>query len=85
MIHGVRLEGGRAVSYLNRRVRTRSFTDGARTYDGQGHRDLTADPANTHVIRHAGRTLAPLRMPAPAPGPESDTTPGGNSSPRGGG
>ncbi|MFI5631389.1 carotenoid oxygenase family protein [Streptomyces sp. NPDC051664] len=42
MIHGIRLEGGRAASYRNRWVRTRSFADGARTHDDQGHRDLTA-------------------------------------------
>ncbi|MCT9003606.1 carotenoid oxygenase family protein [Streptomyces rhizosphaerihabitans] len=65
MIHGVRLEGGRAVSYRNRWVRTRSFTDGARAYDDQGHRDLTVGPANTHVIRHAGRTLALVETALP--------------------
>ncbi|MEU9137422.1 carotenoid oxygenase family protein [Streptomyces sp. NPDC048404] len=65
MIHGVRLEGGRAVSYRNRWVRTRSLTDGARTYDDQGHRDLTVGPANTHVIRHAGRTLALVETALP--------------------
>ncbi|ADI10529.1 carotenoid oxygenase [Streptomyces bingchenggensis BCW-1] len=58
MIHGLRLEAGRAVSYRNRWVRTRSRTDGARIYDERGHRDLAAGPANTHVVRHAGRTLA---------------------------
>ncbi|WP_067701544.1 carotenoid oxygenase family protein [Nocardia jejuensis] len=58
MVHGVRLEGGRAVSYRNRWVRTSTFTDGARVRDGHGHRDLAAGVANTHVIRHAGRTLA---------------------------
>ncbi|MDW6063065.1 carotenoid oxygenase family protein [Streptomyces sp. FXJ1.4098] len=58
MIHGLRLEAGRAVSYRNRWVRTRSLTGGARIYDEQGHRDLAAGPANTHVVRHAGRTLA---------------------------
>ena len=58
MVHGVRIENGRAVSYRNRWVRTPTFTDGATTYDAEGHRDLTAGSANTHVIRHAGRTLA---------------------------
>ncbi|MET9485346.1 carotenoid oxygenase family protein [Nocardia sp. NPDC006630] len=58
MVHGVRLEAGRAVSYRNRWVRTTSFTDGASPYRGDGTRDLTAGVANTHVIRHAGRTLA---------------------------
>ncbi|MER6143193.1 carotenoid oxygenase family protein [Streptomyces sparsogenes] len=58
MVHGLRLEAGRAVSYRNRWVRTRSLTGGARIYDERGHRDLAAGPANTHVVRHAGRTLA---------------------------
>lgn len=65
MIHGLRLEGGRAVSYRNRWVRTSSFTDGARMYDAQGQRDLTAGPANTHVVRHAGRTLALVETALP--------------------
>ncbi|MFI8961818.1 carotenoid oxygenase family protein [Streptomyces sp. NPDC053493] len=65
MVHGVRLEGGRAVSYRNRWVRTTRFTDGARPYDEQGRRDLTAGPANTHVVRHAGRTLALVETALP--------------------
>ncbi|WP_216895384.1 carotenoid oxygenase family protein [Nocardia alni] len=58
MVHGVRIEHGRAVSYRNRWVRTATFTADIPSYDSQGHRDLTAGSANTHVIRHAGRTLA---------------------------
>ncbi|MER5559216.1 carotenoid oxygenase family protein [Streptomyces sp. NPDC002506] len=58
MVHGVRIDGGRARSYRNRWVRTSSFTDGARAHDRQGGTDLTAGAANTHVVRHAGRTLA---------------------------
>ncbi|QIS02653.1 9-cis-epoxycarotenoid dioxygenase [Nocardia brasiliensis] len=58
MVHGIRIEGGRAVSYRNRWVRTKTFTDGARVFDDAGNRDLAAGVANTHVIRHAGRTLA---------------------------
>lgn len=65
MVHGVRLEGGRAVSYRNRWVRTSTFTDGARGYDERGRRDLTAGPANTHVVRHAGRTLALVETALP--------------------
>ncbi|GAA2816464.1 carotenoid oxygenase family protein [Kitasatospora paracochleata] len=65
MVHGVRLEGGRAVSYRNRWVRTRSLTEGARAFDRDGRRDLTAGPANTHVIRHAGRTLALVETALP--------------------
>jgi carotenoid cleavage dioxygenase-like enzyme len=58
MIHGVRLDGGRATSYRNRWVRTKTFTDDVPLRDEQGTRDLTAGVANTHVVRHAGRTLA---------------------------
>jgi carotenoid cleavage dioxygenase-like enzyme len=58
MIHGVRLDGGRAMSYRNRWVRTKTFTDNVPIRDEHGHRDLTAGVANTHVVRHAGRTLA---------------------------
>ncbi|WP_406445301.1 carotenoid oxygenase family protein [Streptomyces sp. NBC_01613] len=65
MVHGVRLEAGRAVSYRNRWVRTRRRTEGARPYDDQGRRDLTAGPANTHVVRHADRTLALVETALP--------------------
>jgi carotenoid cleavage dioxygenase-like enzyme len=58
MIHGVRLDGGRATSYRNRWVRTKALTGEGRSRDGQGNRDLTVGVANTHVVRHAGRTLA---------------------------
>ncbi|MEV8376938.1 carotenoid oxygenase family protein [Kribbella sp. NPDC056861] len=58
MVHGVRLEGGRATSYRNRWVRTSTFTDGAQIYGADGSVDLTAGAANTHIVRHAGRTLA---------------------------
>ncbi|MEV6769367.1 carotenoid oxygenase family protein [Nocardia sp. NPDC051030] len=58
MVHGVRIENGRAVSYRNRWVRTSTFTDGARGRNDRGERDLAAGVANTHIIRHAGRTLA---------------------------
>lgn len=58
MVHGVRLENGRATSYRNRWVRTSSFTDDAEIYDEEGNADYTAGVANTHVVRHAGRVLA---------------------------
>ncbi|MFD9123396.1 carotenoid oxygenase family protein [Kitasatospora sp. NPDC059571] len=47
LIHGVRLDAGRAVSYRNRWVRTGRLIDGARTYDAAGRRDLAADPVAT--------------------------------------
>lgn len=73
MVHGVRLEGGRATSYRNRWVRTSTFTHGARIYDDQGNLDLTAGPANTHIVRHAGRTLALVEASFPY---EIDCRPG---------
>lgn len=56
MIHGVRLRDGRAEWYRNRWVRTRKL-EGAPYVRPDGV-DLTAVPANTSVIRHAGRILA---------------------------
>ncbi|MYT32387.1 MULTISPECIES: carotenoid oxygenase family protein [unclassified Streptomyces] len=73
MVHGVRLAGGRAVSYRNRWVRTSTFTDGVRIGGGTGRRDLTAGVANTHVVRHAGRTLALVESSFPY---EIDCRPG---------
>jgi carotenoid cleavage dioxygenase-like enzyme len=58
MVHGVRLDNGRATAYRNRWVRTSTFTRHAAVHDEHGHADLTAGVANTHVVRHAGRTLA---------------------------
>jgi carotenoid cleavage dioxygenase len=55
MIHGVRLENGRAVWYRNRYVRTPALEDSAASGDGK---DMTASLANTHVICHAGKVLA---------------------------
>ncbi|MGW2630315.1 carotenoid oxygenase family protein [Streptomyces chattanoogensis] len=73
MVHGLRLEGGRAVSYRNRWVRTATFTDGARVVDEQGRRNLRAGVANTHIVRHAGRTLALVESSFPY---EIDCRPG---------
>ncbi|MFF2327308.1 MULTISPECIES: carotenoid oxygenase family protein [unclassified Streptomyces] len=58
MVHGVRLEGGRATAFRNRWVRTATLTEGATLFDQFGNRNFTAGSANTHVVRHAGRTLA---------------------------
>ncbi|WAL67504.1 carotenoid oxygenase family protein [Amycolatopsis cynarae] len=65
MIHGVRLEDGRAAWYRNRWVRTRSFTGEATLVREDGSFDLTASLANTHVIHHAGRTLALVESSLP--------------------
>jgi carotenoid cleavage dioxygenase len=58
MVHGVRLEGGRAAWYRNRFVRTRLFETGADRLEGANMLDKTLSAANTHVIGHAGRILA---------------------------
>ncbi|MGW1839200.1 carotenoid oxygenase family protein [Streptomyces sp. BBFR2] len=78
MVHGVRLEAGRATAYRNRWVRTTTFTDGARLVDDRGNFDRTAGLANTHVVRHAGRTLALVESSFPyvlddRPGHELET------------
>ncbi|MGW1889191.1 carotenoid oxygenase family protein [Streptomyces sp. NPDC002004] len=65
MIHAVRLEAGRAAWYRNRWVRTASFATGAPVDRPDGSRDLTAGSANTHVVRHAGRTLALVESSLP--------------------
>jgi carotenoid cleavage dioxygenase len=58
MVYGVRLENGKAISYRNRWVRTTTFLEGHRPNQGRGVEDLAAGTANTHVVRHAGRTFA---------------------------
>ncbi|HSP98970.1 MAG TPA: carotenoid oxygenase family protein [Candidatus Dormibacteraeota bacterium] len=58
MLHGVRLENGRARWYRNRYVRTRTFTDGVEFVDANGNVDHSAGVNNTNVVQHAGRILA---------------------------
>jgi carotenoid cleavage dioxygenase len=59
MLHGVRLENGRAVWYRNRYVRTTLFHDAnAAAIRPDGSTDMTASLANTHVVAHAGKILA---------------------------
>jgi carotenoid cleavage dioxygenase len=58
MIHAIALDGGRAVSYRNRWVRTRKLAAECGTTPPKGPSEPLDGPANTHVIRHAGRTLA---------------------------
>jgi carotenoid cleavage dioxygenase len=65
MVHGVRIADGRAVSYRNRWVRTSVFTDHATRFRPDGSVDYTVGPANTHVIRHAGHTLALVEVSLP--------------------
>ncbi|MGI8492562.1 MAG: carotenoid oxygenase family protein, partial [Acidimicrobiales bacterium] len=58
MIHGLRLDQGRARWFRNRWVRTASFKGTVAFRDTEGQRNLNASKANTHVVRHAGRILA---------------------------
>jgi carotenoid cleavage dioxygenase len=58
MVHGVRIEDGAAKWYRNRWVRTDSFIEDFPLYNADGSRNLRAAVANTHVVNHAGRTLA---------------------------
>lgn len=57
MVHGLRLEGGRARWYRNRYVRTPAYLEPERSrFTDQGI-DHTVSKANTHVLAHAGRLL----------------------------
>ena len=58
MIHAVALGGGKALGYRNRWVRTRSLAAKLGTDRPKGPREPIDTPANTHVIRHGGTTLA---------------------------
>jgi carotenoid cleavage dioxygenase-like enzyme len=65
MIHGVRIEGGQAKWYRNRWVRTDSFVKDFPLYNADGTRNLRAAVANTHVVNHAGKTLALVESSLP--------------------
>ncbi|MFB9931691.1 carotenoid oxygenase family protein [Amycolatopsis halotolerans] len=66
MVHGVRLENGRAAWYRNRWVRTESFDlPNPALYNADGTRNLRSSVANTHVVNHAGRTLALVESSLP--------------------
>ena len=57
MLHGVRLEQGRAQWYRNRWVHTPAL-DGHPLVRDDGSVDLTASVAGTNIIEHGGRLLA---------------------------
>ncbi|HEX7323595.1 MAG TPA: carotenoid oxygenase family protein [Mycobacterium sp.] len=65
MVHGIRLENGRAAWYRNRWVRTESFKHPFPVYGVDGTRNLHSSVANTHVVRHAGKTLALMETSLP--------------------
>jgi carotenoid cleavage dioxygenase len=58
MIHGITLTEGRAAGYRNRWVRTRALAYKLETPSPAGPTEPIDGKANTHVIRHAGTTLA---------------------------
>ncbi len=58
MLHAVSLADGRATGYRNRWVRTRALASKVATDPPAGPVEPVDGPANTHVIRHAGTTLA---------------------------
>ncbi|MEJ2866335.1 carotenoid oxygenase family protein [Actinomycetospora sp. OC33-EN08] len=63
MLHGLRLRNGRAEWYRNRWVRTRALE--GRPFLGLRGPDLTAVPANTHLVPQAGRLLALVEQGLP--------------------
>lgn len=65
MIHGVRIEDGRAAWYRNRWVRTDSFEGDLPLYNADGTRNLRSSHANTHVVNHAGKALALVESSLP--------------------
>jgi carotenoid cleavage dioxygenase-like enzyme len=65
MVHGIRFENGRAAWYRNRWVRTESFDVPVPPYNDDGSRNLHSSIANTHVVRHAGKTLALMEFSLP--------------------
>ena len=59
MLHGVRLEAGRALWYRNRYVRTPYLENPEiQRVSSDGNFDRVASAANTHVLAHAGKLLA---------------------------
>ena len=65
MIHGVRIENGQAKWYRNRWVRTDSFISDFPVYNADGTRNLRSSVANTHIVNHAGKTLALVESSLP--------------------
>ena len=58
MLHAITLSEGRAEGYRNRWVRTRALASELETPPPAGPTEPIDGRANTHVIRHAGTTLA---------------------------
>ena len=58
MVHAISLADGRATGYRNRWVRTRALASMLGTAPPNGPSEPIDGPANTHVVRHGGTTLA---------------------------
>lgn len=58
MVHGVRIEGGRALWYRNRYIRSLDLESKGGPAAAPGPRRGRRDLINTNVIQHAGKTLA---------------------------
>ncbi len=72
MLHGVRLEGGKASWYRNRWVQTRALEDpDLQMISEGGEVDHSIAVANTGIIRHAGKFMALVETSFP-----TEVTPG---------
>jgi 8'-apo-carotenoid 13,14-cleaving dioxygenase len=58
MVHGVRLQGGKALWYRNRWIRSRAVSAALGEPPAPGPRHGTSDTVNTNVLGHAGKTWA---------------------------
>jgi len=58
MVHGVRLQGGKALWYRNRFVRSHRVSAALGEAAAPGPRDERSDTVNTNIIGHAGKLLA---------------------------
>ncbi|MEZ5939297.1 MAG: carotenoid oxygenase family protein [Hyphomonadaceae bacterium] len=58
MIHGVRLQDGKALWYRNRWVRSNAVSDALGETRAPGPRHARTDVANTNIIGHAGKLWA---------------------------
>jgi carotenoid cleavage dioxygenase len=54
MVHGVRLQGGRALWYRNRWIRSRAVSRALGLPEAPGPRNGLSDTVNTNVMSHAG-------------------------------
>ena len=58
MLHGVRLQGGKALWYRNRWVRSNAVSDALGEPRAPGERNPRTDTANTNIVGHAGKLWA---------------------------